>query len=295
MTAGGGAKVLITGAQGQVGVELQLTAPSGWDVVACGVGELDVTRPDQVAVALARERPSLVIHTAAYTAVDAAERDRDEAVGVNTTGARLIAQAAQQVGARLIHLSTDYVFDGAKGRPYEPDDPPHPLGVYGETKLAAERAVTHASAGAALVLRTSWVYGGHGRNFVLGMLQAMRERDEVGVVSDQVGAPTWARSLAEAVWAAAGRAEVRGVHHWTDAGVASWYDFAVAIEEEALALGLLERAIPVRPLRTEEYPTRARRPPYSVLDTSATRRALGLPATHWRVNLRKMLRGLADA
>ena len=127
------------------------------------------------------------------------------------------------------------------------------------------------------------------------MLRLMGERDEVGVVSDQVGTPTWAGSLAPALWAAAERPELRGVHHWTDAGVATWYDFAVAIQEEALAVGLLDRGVTIRPLRTEEYPARARRPPYSVLDATATRSALGLPAVHWRVNLRTMLRGLADA
>jgi dTDP-4-dehydrorhamnose reductase len=287
--------VLITGARGQVGLALQAMAPAAWQLVACGTEELDVTRPEAVADVLERERPTTVIHAAAYTAVDAAEEDAGRAEAVNATGARLLAERAHRIGARLIHLSTDYVFDGGQGQPYGPDDAPHPLGVYGRTKLAGERAVAEATAGSALILRTSWVYGGHGRNFVLGMLQAMREEEEVGVVSDQVGVPTWTRSLAEAIWRAAERGGLRGIYHWTDAGVASWFDFAVAIQEEALALGLLDRTAPVRPLRTGQYPTRARRPPYSVLDASASRPALSLPAVHWRVNLRTMLRGLVHA
>ena len=295
MTRGAEPAALITGARGQLGIELQSTAPAGWRVLPYGSEDLDVTRPELLHALLEKERPAVVFHAAAYTAVDAAEGEPQRAEAVNTRGAEHVASAARRVAARLIHLSTDFVFDGAQGHPYAPEDRPNALGVYGRTKLAGEEAVARVSEGAALVVRTAWVYSTHGRNFVLTMLRLMRERDEVGVVSDQVGTPTWARSLAQALWAAAARPELRGIHHWTDAGVASWYDFAVAIQEEALALGLLDRAVPVRPLRTDEYPTRARRPHYSVLDTRATRAALGLTAPHWRVNLRTMLRGLADA
>jgi dTDP-4-dehydrorhamnose reductase len=235
-----------------------------------------------------------LFHAAAYTAVDAAETEPERAQAVNALGTAHVASAARRVSARLIHVSTDFVFDGTRGRPYTPDDRPQPLGAYGRSKLAGEREAVRLTDGAALVVRTAWVYAARGRNFVLTMLRLMRERDEVGVVADQVGTPTWAHSLARAMWAAA-QVELTGVHHWTDAGVASWYDFAVAIQEEALGLGLLDRAVPVRPLRTDEYPSRAHRPPYSVLDSSATRLALGLPAVHWRVNLRAMLRGLANA
>jgi dTDP-4-dehydrorhamnose reductase len=148
---------------------------------------------------------------------------------------------------------------------------------------------------AALVIRTAWVYASHGRNFVRSMLGQMRERDALAVVADQVGTPTWARGLAQAIWRAADRPGLGGILHWTDAGVASWYDFAMAIRDEALPLGLLERAVPVRPIRTEEYPTAARRPAFSVLDKSATWSALGIEPVHWRANLRLMLRELAGA
>jgi dTDP-4-dehydrorhamnose reductase len=291
----GAPTALITGARGQVGIELQNAAPSGWRVVACGSDELDVTRPGMVDTVLERERPAVVFHAAAYTGVDAAEDEPERAEAVNAHGAAHVARAARRVGARVVLVSTDFVFDGAQGHPYVPDDRPNPLGVYGRTKLAGEREVLRLTEGQAAVVRTAWVYAAHGRNFARTMLRLMRERDEVGVVSDQVGTPTWAVSLAAALWAAAGRSGLRGIHHWTDAGVATWFDFAVAIQEEALAVGLLDRTVPVRPLRTPEYPARARRPPYSVLDTSATRAALHLPAVHWRVNLRTMLLELADA
>jgi dTDP-4-dehydrorhamnose reductase len=264
-------------------------------VVSCSAAELDVTRPDAAAALLRRERPVVVLNTAAYTAVDAAEDEPARAEAVNAEGAANLARAARDTGARLIHLSTDFVFDGAQGRPYAPDDPPNPLGVYGRTKLEGEAAVLRLSAGEALVVRTAWVYSAHGRNFVLRMLELMGERRELGVVSDQVGTPTWARPLAQALWLAAARPGMRGIHHWTDAGVASWYDLAVAVQEEAAALGLLSRTIPVFPLRTADYPTRARRPSYSVLDTGSTQTALDLSPRHWRVNLRTMLLGLVDA
>jgi dTDP-4-dehydrorhamnose reductase len=263
--------------------------------MACSSTELDITRPEAVADVLARERPELVVNAAAYTAVDAAEQEPELAEAVNARGAAHVAAGARRVGARLIHVSTDFVFDGSQGRPYLPEDPPCPLGVYGRTKLTAEREVARLSTGEALILRTAWLYSPRGRNFVLTMLGLMREREMLSVVSDQVGTPTWTRGLAEAIWEAAGRSEMRGIHHWTDAGVASWYDFAVAIQEEALALGLLNRPVSIRPQRTQDYPTAARRPLYSVLDKTVTWAALGLTAPHWRVNLREMLREVARA
>jgi dTDP-4-dehydrorhamnose reductase len=289
-----GPTALITGARGQLGTELHAAAPAGWRVVPCSAADLDVTRPEAVSDVLERERPAVVFHTAAYTAVDAAEDDPARAHAVNAQGAAHVAGAARRVAARLIHISTDFVFDGTQGHPYAPDDRPNPLGAYGRSKLAGEREVLRLTEGRALVVRTAWVYSSHGRNFVLTMLRLMRERAEVGVVSDQIGTPTWARSLSEALWTAVALPDLSGVLHWTDAGVASWYDFAVAIQEEALALGLLEHAVPVRPVRTEEYSARARRPSYSVLDKSQAWRALGRPVRHWRENLRLMLREMAD-
>jgi dTDP-4-dehydrorhamnose reductase len=286
---------IVTGASGQIGRALRDSAPAEWRFAGYDRATLDVTRPRWVAEVLGRERPALVINAAAYTAVDDAEREVERTEAVNCTGAAHLAEECHRIGARLIHLSTDFVFDGGQGHPYQPGDRPNPLGVYGRTKLAGEREVTRISGGAALVVRTAWIYASRGRNFVLTMLRHLRDRPSLGVVADQIGSPTWARSVAEALWAAAARPALRGVLHWTDAGVASWYDFAVAIQEEALAAGLLERSVPIRPLTTGEYPTAARRPAFSVLDTSASCALLGLPPRHWRENLRAMLREVAAA
>jgi len=293
--SGPSAKVLITGAQGQVGRELQDTAPAGWHVIACGSRELDVTSAEAVRTVMERERPAVVMQVAAYTDVDRAEMEVDQARAVNVTGALNVSAGATLIGARIIHLSTDFVFDGNQDHPYTPDSPANPLSVYGRTKLAGEQEVVRASLGAALIVRTAWVYSVHGRNFVRTMLRLMKEQPSVQVVHDQVGTPTWGRALAEALWRAADDPSLRGIVHWTDAGVASWYDFAMAIQEEALALGLLPKPVSVCPIRSEEFPAAARRPRYSVLDKSSGWAALGGPARHWRENLRSMLQGLARA
>lgn len=295
MTPERGPKVLITGARGQIGAELQATAPTRWQVVPCGAAELDVTQAEAARLVIVRERPAVIIHAAAYTDVDSAEREVERAESVNAAGAANVAAAASDVGARMIYISTDFVFDGSLGRPYLPEDQARPLGVYGRTKLAGERAVLDRAGSSSLVVRTAWVYSAHGHNFVRTMLGLMKTQGSVGVVSDQVGTPTWARPLAQALWSAAGQPGLAGIVHWTDAGVASWYDFAVAIQEEALATGLLSRAVPVHPLRTEEFPRPARRPPYSVLDKTTGWSALGGPAAHWRSNLRCMLESLPHA
>jgi dTDP-4-dehydrorhamnose reductase len=283
---------LVTGAGGQLGLALQASVPKGWRVIPCGSSALDVSNEAQTRHVLQSERPGLVINLAAFTAVDAAESDAERSAAVNALGAANVAQAARDCGARVIHLSTDFVFDGRQGSPYTPDDEPKALGIYGRTKLEGERGVVRIGEGASVIIRSAWIYSAQGKNFVLTMLRLMREKESVSVVSDQIGTPTWARGLAEAIWETAGRPEMRGVYHWTDAGVASWYDFAMAIQEEALALGLLTRPVPVRPIRTADYPTAAARPAYSVLDKTSTWAALGRTASHWRVSLRGMLREL---
>lgn len=280
-------KALITGANGQVGQALQSTAPPGVSLLAFGSAELDITCAEAVTALVEAERPDLIFNTAAYTAVDKAESEEARAQLVNGDAVGFLVGAAQQTGARLIHISTDFAFDGTASTPYLPDAPPSPLGAYGRSKVAGEVEAKNG----ALVVRTAWVYGSHGHNFVRTMLRLMAERDEVRVVADQIGTPTWATSLADALWRMADSGS-RGIWHYTDSGVASWYDFAVAIQEEALALGLLDRAVPVIPISTADFPTPARRPAYSVLDKSATFALLGEAAPHWRVNLRKMLKDI---
>lgn len=287
-------KVLITGAGGQLGRALVATAPKDVTVQPCTSAQLDVTDLQEVTMLVHEARPDVIINAAAYTAVDRAEQEHEHAFAVNARGPAHLAQAATACGARLLQVSTDYVFDGTGSRPYQPLDATHPLGVYGASKRAGEEAVL-GFAGNAVILRTSWLYDAAGNNFVRTMLRLMGEREQLGVVADQIGSPTWSHGLAEALWAAVQQPRLQGIYHWADLGVASWYDFAVAIQEEALALNLLQRAIPIRPLRSEEYPTAARRPAYSVLDTSATRTALGLSGRHWRVALRTMLKGMVNA
>jgi dTDP-4-dehydrorhamnose reductase len=286
-------RVLITGASGQLGRELQARVPADWQVFACGTDECDVTDAAMVNRVLSQTRPDTVIHTAAYTDVDAAETETARAEAVNCGGTANVASAATAIGARMIYISTDFVFDGQQGHPYQPEDEPRPLNAYGRSKLAGEREVTRITAGGALIVRTAWVYSRHGDNFVRRMLRLMGERESLAVVSDQIGTPTWGRGLAEALWIAAARPSLRGILHWTDAGVASWYDFAVAIQEEALRVRALERAVPIRPIRSEEFPRPARRPSYSILDKSAGWAALNGPAQHWRTNLGSMLQEMA--
>ena len=284
-------RVLITGADGQLGRGLAATAPAGAEIVGRGRAALDITDADAVAGAMAEVRPELVLNAAAYTAVDKAESDEDAAFAVNAAAVGILAEAARGANARFVHVSTDFVFDGTAGTPYTPDAPPNPLGAYGRTKLAGERL----AGGDALIVRTAWVYAPAGGNFVRTMLRLMgadgQARPEVRVVADQIGTPTYAPGLAAALWALAAQ-RLRGIYHYTDAGAASWYDFAVAIQEEALAAGLLDRAVPVIPIATAEFPTPAARPGYSVLDKRTTFAALGAPAPHWRVNLRIMIEEL---
>ena len=252
-------------------------------------GELDLLQPGAVERALREHRPDVVINTAAHTGVDTAESARERVFAINAKAAGVLAATATEAGVRVIHVSTDFVFGDASGRPWAPDDPPSPLGVYGSTKLEGEKRVAAATSGRAVVMRTAWLYSRHGRNFVTTMLEKMRQRQPVDVVVDQIGTPTWARGLARALWAAASDQSVTGIHHWTDAGVASWYDFAVAIQEEAVALGGLADPVPIRPVRSEAFPTPARRPSFSVLDKTATWKALKITPLHWRQALRKML------
>ncbi len=279
-------RVLIAGSGGQLGRALQACAPAGTTVIAPAEADFDITDPDSVDAAVAASRPTLVINAAAYTAVDKAESEPAMAQRVNVNAVGLLASAARNAGAGLVQVSTDFVFDGTASQPYLPGTTPNPLGVYGRTKMEGEWAAQELHS-RPLIVRTAWVYAAEGNNFVHTMLRLMANREEVRVVADQIGTPTHAASLARAIWALA-TAGATGIHHWTDAGVASWYDFAVAIAEEAVAAGLLPRAVPVIPIRTTDYPTPARRPAFGILDKTATWAITG-SARHWRAELRDCL------
>lgn len=282
-------RVLITGANGQVGWELQRAAPKGIEIIALNRNFLDIRDQNQVEKVVTELAPDIVINAAAYTAVDRAEQEPKHAFAVNAKGAGYLAEATHSQGARFIHISTDFVFDGAKSRPYLPDDLPSPLGVYGASKLAGEQLVREHTQNQAVIIRTSWVYSVHGHNFVKTMLRLMRERKELNVVADQVGTPTWALNLANTIWTICENTEYKGIYHCTDAGVASWYDFATAIRDYAVELGQIDRSITIHPISTREYPTLAPRPPFSVLNSAKCQIEIRKRSCHWRHSLRRMM------
>ena len=283
-------KVLLTGAAGQLGQALIAAKPAGITLIACSRAELDLADALACQAVVQRHRPDWVFNAGAYTAVDRAEQEPELAQAVNAGAPAAFAEALAATGGRLLQVSTDFVFNGAQGTPYLPEQSVDPLGVYGASKAAGEAAALQLPG--ALVLRTSWVYGPVGQNFCRTMLRLHRERPQIGVVADQVGCPTSTHTLAAACWRAIGlgaTADQPRILHWSDAGAASWYDFAVAIGELGVAAGLLERAASVRPLTSAEYPTPAQRPSYSLLDCSASRAALGLEPQHWRAALAEVL------
>jgi len=304
-------KVLLTGREGQLGTALQTSLPEGITLIATGRSELDLADPAACRRAVGDHRPDWVLNAGAYTAVDRAESEADRAMAINGGAPQAFAEALAETGGRLLQVSTDFVFNGAQGSPYRPDHPLQPLGVYGATKAAGETAALALPG--ARVLRTSWVYGPVGKNFCLTMLRLHAAKaaagETLGVVADQVGCPTATHTLAAACWRAIGAdsagaaaniaagndpAATEGprILHWSDAGAASWYDFAVAIGKLGVAAGLLERAAVVRPLTTADYPTPAQRPSYSLLDCSSSRLALALDPVHWGAALAEVLKGL---
>jgi len=286
-------KIVITGS-GQLAWELHRTAPQGVEVVGLARKDLDISNAEQVATKLREIKPDVVINAAAYTAVDKAEAEKSVAHAVNASGPEHIATLCDEIGAYFLHVSTDFVFDGENCRPYLADDDVKPLGVYGETKAAGEQAIAKRMSTNWAVIRTAWVYSTHGNNFVKTMLRLMVDKPQLGVVGDQIGTPTWAKGLALACWSAVNH-RIAGVFHWTDIGVASWYDFAVAIQRVGLELGMLEKAIPIASIATQDYPTPATRPSYSVLDKKKLLDALpDITGIHWQAQLEHMMAELND-
>lgn len=269
-------KILVTGASGQVGSELQTLAANQSDCtfVFMSSSQLDITSLDAVNTVIA-EGFKVVINCAAYTAVDKAESDKEKAHVVNATGAANLARACVQHNVRLIHISTDFVFDGSINRPLKEDDVTNPLSVYGATKLEGERLVNSIDANAVIV-RTAWVYSSFGNNFLKTMLRLFGERSNLNVVFDQIGTPTYARDLAEALLTIATAENwTPGIYHYSNEGVASWYDFAVAIAR------LSGSSVQLNPIETSGYPTPAHRPAYSVLNKHKIKQTYGITIPHW--------------
>lgn len=278
-------RVLITGAGGQLGGALQRTAPAWAEVRAIGVADCDLTDAAMLRARLTAEAPQLILNAAAYTAVDRAESDETTARAINAKAVAVMVEAMALTGGKVVHVSTDYVFDGMASLPYAPDAPRNPQSAYGRTKAEGEDCLRAQD----LLVRTAWVYEAGGANFVRTMIRLMKERDELRVVADQVGAPTWATSLARTLWALVEKGATGTFHHCDD-GVASWHEFAVAIAEEAHTLGLIAKIPQIHAITTAEYPTPARRPAYSLLDCSKTRAFLRDTPVAWRHNLRLMLK-----
>ena len=277
-------KVLITGASGQLGGALQRLAPAWAEINAIGSDDCDFSEVSMLRARLTVEAPDVILNAAAYTAVDRAESDEEQARAVNADAVAALVEAMAETGGQLVHVSTDFVFDGQTTTAYPPHSPRNPLSIYGKTKAEGEDHLRPED----LLVRTAWVYEAAGTNFVRTMIRLMKERDALGIVADQIGAPTWATGLARTIWALVEQ-RATGTFHHCDAGVASWYDFAVAIGEEALSRGLIAKLPVIRPITTAEYPTPAKRPAFSLLDCRATRAALGEEPVHWRTNLRLMM------
>ncbi|MEG4490144.1 dTDP-4-dehydrorhamnose reductase [Microcoleus sp. D3_18_C4] len=284
-------KILLAGGSGQLAQELQPILLSLGEVIALDRTRLDLSQPESIRQAMAEIQPDLVINSGAYTAVDKAESEPELAYAVNAIAPGIFAEECEKQGASLIHFSTDYVFDGSHGSAYLETDSTNPLGTYGKSKLAGEAAILK-SGNRHIIIRTAWVYGNGGKsNFVKTMLRLGKEREEIRVVADQIGSPTWTGDLGAAtsqIIPLLGP-ETFGTYQYTNSGVCSWYDFAIAIFEEAAQLGLPLKVQRVIPITTAEYPTPAKRPAFSVLSTVKISALLGTYPPHWRQGLRKML------
>lgn len=291
-------KILVIGATGQVGWELLRTlAPLGQvigaDIHPFAGPTVNLAQPETVAAVLDRVKPTVIVNAAAYTAVDRAEQERALATTINATALGVLGTLAASARIPVIHYSTDFVFAGDKDSPYREDDPTGPLGVYGATKLAGEQALANSGA-VWLILRTSWVYGVRGNNFLLTMRRLFREREEVKVVNDQIGSPTWSRLLAEVTAQILGRSfagslsleAVQGLYHLSGSGNTSWYGFAQTIHQHCGGNCRLQA------ICTEEYPTPARRPRYSVLDNGKFQRTFGLALPDWQESVVQCLKDL---
>jgi dTDP-4-dehydrorhamnose reductase len=301
-------RILLTGKNGQVGHDLQDFLPLLGEVVSLDRQQLDLSRPDEIRSVIRKIRPTVIVNAAAYTAVDQAEKEESLARAINAEAPAILAEEAKRIGAALIHYSTDYVFDGTKKSPYEETDPTDPINVYGKTKLVGEKAIRDSGVHH-LIFRTAWVYSTRGKNFLLTILRLATEREELRIVGDQIGAPTWSREIAFATTQVLQRvfdrvgntsawAELSGTYHVTAGGETSWFEFAKAIFEEAtkqaaspvpwFASATKGRPLLVRdviPITTAEYPTPARRPAYSVLSNRRITSAFGIELADWRAQL----------
>jgi dTDP-4-dehydrorhamnose reductase len=290
--------IVVTGATGQLGQTLsRLWAESPlpqYQLKALDRSELDISQADTAIGVLSELKPTVIVNAAAYTQVDQAESDSKAAHLVNAQAAGKIAAWSAENGAKLIHISTDFVFDGSSKTPYRPENQTNPLGVYGASKLAGEIEIQNAARQSSAIIRTSWLYSEYGNNFVKTMLRLMGDREQLSVVNDQIGSPTSTQGLAALIFAMILNDSYQGIYHWTDGGSISWYEFAQEIQDQAIQEGLLSKAIPISPISTSEYPTPAQRPSYSVLDRSRAIAELECPTLDWKGQLNLVIKKLAS-
>jgi dTDP-4-dehydrorhamnose reductase len=282
-------KILILGAGGQLGTLLARGAPAHVQVFAANSTEVNICDVDQLGKQIEDISPDVIINAAAYTKVDQAETEFAEAWAVNHQGVRNVIDASSST-TRIIHISTDFVFDGTATVPYQTDARVNPVSVYGRSKLAGEQELQEKAAARSCIIRTAWLYAAEGSNFVNTMLNLMATREQLNVVDDQHGTPTSAHKLSEVIWRFADQPQLNGIFHWTDQGEATWYTFASEIQRLGLAHGLLQRKIPITPIPTSAYPTPASRPAYSVLDKHSTWAAIGLESIPWQQELDNVLK-----
>lgn len=289
--------IVVTGATGQLGQTLsRLWAESPlpqYQFEALDRSQLDISQADTAIGVLSELKPAVIINAAAYTQVDQAESDSKAAHLVNAQAAGRIAIWSAENGAKLIHISTDFVFDGSSKTPYRPDHQTNPLGVYGTSKLAGEHEILNQARQSSAIIRTSWLYSEYGNNFVKTMLRLMGDRDQLSVVNDQIGSPTSTLGLGTLLFAMILKDSYQGIYHWTDGGSISWHEFAQEIQVQAIQEGLLSKAIPISPISTSEYPTPAQRPAYSVLDCSRAIAEFECPTLNWKGQLNLVIKKLA--
>jgi len=287
-------KVLLIGADGQLGRLVVQVKPENINLHSCTRKNLDITNRDAVKAVIEQISPDIIINTAAYTAVDNAEKDNKTAFQVNAEAVENIAKSANEK-IRIIHISTDFVFSRTNNRLYTPEDITSPVSVYGESKLAGEKALLAYHPDNSIIIRTSWLYSPFSKNFLTTMLMLMGSRDELNVVSDQYGSPTSAISLARIIWKFAAIESAQGLFHWSDKGVITWYDFAVEIQKQARKLGILHTDTRINPIPTTSFPKPAARPEYSALDSSKTEDLLGQSTALWQDQLQEVLTEITKA
>ncbi|MEY8215698.1 MAG: dTDP-4-dehydrorhamnose reductase [Colwellia sp.] len=280
-------KVVIIGKSGQLANELIAELPEGVDHLSLGRNDVDITSYSELSAKILPFQPNVIINASAYTAVDKAESDSDVAYAINEKAVEVMANIAKENNCRFLHVSTDFVFDGESNLAYDVSSSTNPTSVYGASKLAGELAIKKTYPENSTIVRTSWVYSTFGNNFVKTMLRLMKEKEQLGVVGDQIGCPTNAKGLAQFLWLLASHEDLNSIYHWSDAGVASWYDFAVAIQDLGFKHGLLDKEIPISAITSSAYPTPVKRPKFSLLNSSDAN--LILKQVHWREQLESCL------